>query len=917
MSYEISLIKVLDNKDKLLHGRLAQLRTKAISLLSYTQGKFPYYTPHDFSHSLNVEENLNWLVPDQLKEQMNIYELFFIIVAAWLHDWGMIGKEDEDPEDIRKEHHIRTEAYFEKMHDILDLNEHEARIIGRISKGHRKVDLNSHEYDDILFSQNNKVRIRFLASLLRIADECDIAHNRTPEIIYCSINPKGKSEEEFKKHLSIGGIGQLEERHKIYISAIARDPKGARTLREVERKIQNELNSVKGVLAQNGIILDLVELRLETRGFIDKPIGFEVDKTKIVSLLIGEHLYSKQDAAIRELVQNSIDSCKLKESIDSSFHGRVFLKKDCDGNLVIEDNGLGMSYIEAKQFLSRIGSSFYKSALYQEQFGEKKYKPISQFGIGILSSFLICDKISIETLSEGEDACKFSIESVNEDWRYEKGSLGEPGTRITLKLNDVGKDISIDNSLKKYFLCPEILIEYTDCNVDLKTFEAEWSHKLIYQRFLQEINDDTDEYFTEMLNESREDYDYVVEKCSDWHSKQLVLFIHGIYVGNFTINGLYTKCRVCVNLKNNIIDLHISRENIIENKKWSDFIKLLFDDIFISIKKKHKDDDCNKIVSLFSYMIDRYVEVEKNDYLTDSAPFLSSFLDNSQILFMSSGSVSIVDLKDMFNYDNITIYNSCNSTCDEELKLLSNAYSGKELFIYPFSTAIIIEDNNLRISNEFINFVLDKKNITYEEIDLREILISSATVIDIDYPEILPDNVRLATFGKNINPLVVVFENATVEKHDAALGIAYWANILLWKRLVDKGRQSTYLDPIREFSDDRFDRIKIIDEPIVYVDVSDNFINSVLEKRKEGPFDDHISKNIQRYFKYLSFFPLALSDTSSCLIFLEVLEKIEEDISISLGIKQPSPLFERMKPNSSVFLEYYNKFGLVYSEIEK
>ena len=85
-----------------------------------------------------------------------------------------------------------------------------------------------------------EIRHRFLAALLRIADECDITHNRTHEIIYYSIDPKEQSETEFKKHLSISGIGQLEEKHKIYISAIDRDPKGARALREVPQKIQSE-----------------------------------------------------------------------------------------------------------------------------------------------------------------------------------------------------------------------------------------------------------------------------------------------------------------------------------------------------------------------------------------------------------------------------------------------------------------------------------------------------------------------------------------------------------------------------------------------------------------------------------------------------------------------------------------------------
>jgi molecular chaperone HtpG len=293
MSYESTLKDVLEKKSPELSGRLPKIRDVAETLLSYTQGKFPYYTPHDFSHSLNVEENLNWIIPDKIKEQMTPNELFFLIVAAWMHDWGMVGKADEKPEDIRETHYIRTENYFEELYSKLFLTEHEGRIIGRISKGHTKTDLSSTDYDDEVYGASCRIRRRFLAALLRIADECDIAHNRTPEVLYFTLNPTGKSKEEFEKHLSIGGVGQLEEKHKIYISATAREPRGAKLLRMVEEKIQHEIDSVKSILASNGITLDTVELRMQTRGFVDKPIGFEVNNKKIVELLMGEHLYQK------------------------------------------------------------------------------------------------------------------------------------------------------------------------------------------------------------------------------------------------------------------------------------------------------------------------------------------------------------------------------------------------------------------------------------------------------------------------------------------------------------------------------------------------------------------------------------------------------------------------------------------------
>ena len=916
MSYEISLAKILSNRSPELHGRLSMIRKSAKPLLSYVHGKFPYYTPHDFSHSTNVEENLNWIIPDQLKEEMNSYEIFFLIVAAWLHDWGMVAENNEDPEVIREEHHIRTETNFERMHDKVNLSEHEARIVGRICKGHRKVDLNTRDYDDEVFGQNMKIRKRFLAALLRIADECDITHNRTPEVIYYSISPKGQSETEFKKHLSIAGIGQLEEKHKIYISAIARDPKGARTIKKVAQKIQSELDAVKAILLQNGVMLDLVELRLETRGFIDKPIGFEINKTRIVDLLIGDHLYGHQDVAIRELVQNSIDSCKLREILDPSSSCRIVLQRDGADAIVIEDSGLGMDYYEAKQFLSNIGSSFYNSELFQECLSDKSYSPISQYGIGILSCFLICNKITIETLKEGHEACKFSVEFVNEEWKYEKGSLRNPGTRITLKLNQDGRAIKLEDSLLRYFLCPEVPIDYRDLDGETKTFESAWATELVYQRFIRDPHRDHDGWLNEMLNLSMPDYDFIVGMCKGWQRGNLVLFNHGVYVGKFEIEGIGYPYRFCVNLKTNLVDLHISREDVKRNEKWSHFIYLLFCDVFSELKKHFQGSNKGKIISVVSDIIkfDSSFRANSEAELLKSYPFLRSFIDQAPFLIVSNKEVSVLDCLRALDGEELTIYNCCSESLSDELSVVSKLSNVTSLVVNPYILPIIRSKRGERDSRGLLEFLLSERGIRHTELDLRQMLISDATEMDNSYPELLPDNVSLVTFAHGLQPLVVVHEQPVVQNDEPYFGSAYWGNISLWKKLLDRERVASYLDAIRDSRNYRFEAIEIIDEHSVYVDSSDAFIRSVLDVRKGGEFDNQISEKVRRYFKYLSYLPLALNDLISCLIFLEVIDKLEAEIAGSLEVARPLPLFQRMRPDSKLFLEYFLKFGLAYIE---
>jgi signal transduction histidine kinase len=369
------LRQILNEKEPNLANRLPEIESLAMSVLTYTAGSFPYFTSHDLKHSLEVERNLNWLIPDNVKLDLNAYEIFFLLIAAWLHDWGMISKQGEKSADIRRRHHERTEENFVKMYQSLKLNYHEARIIGLIARGHRVEDLRDSLYDKQIFSANFHIDVRFLAAILRLADECDITYNRVPELIYYSLNPVGASEEHFRAHLSIQGIGKWVP-HKIEFFAVANDPKGSQTLHKLRDKIQGEVDHVKGILAERGILIEYVEVHIDSRGFIDKPIAFELDEKRITQLLIGEHLYARKDVAIRELLQNAVDACRLRRSLsNTSVEIRIYRQ---DGKLTVQDNGIGMDYGSAFAFLAHKGYSYYESEEFKKMATQVNFDPISR-----------------------------------------------------------------------------------------------------------------------------------------------------------------------------------------------------------------------------------------------------------------------------------------------------------------------------------------------------------------------------------------------------------------------------------------------------------------------------------------------------------------------------------------------------------
>ncbi len=462
MSYVESLQDVLKRKNKTLWKRLEGIREKAEAVLQYVHGQFPYYTPHGIHHSLAVEEILNWLVLDEVKDKMAAEELFFLIVAAWLHDWGMVKAQDEPltPEEVRNQHHLRTEMFLEQLHTKVGLELREAEIVGRICRGHRlREKLDTPLYGDLDFGSNILIRRRFLASLLRLADACDVTHSRLPEIIYFNISPQGLTEDHFKRHLTIYGVGRVPDApHKLRISGVAREPRGAATIEEIRVHIQTELDSVKGFLGQHGIVLDVVAAQVDARGFINEPIRFALASERILDLLIGRTLYEREDVAIRELLQNAIDACYARVASDPKFsveNARIEIAVN-QSRVVIEDNGIGMTFDWATKYLAQIGISFYASEAF-EQLVQDKYDPISKFGLGILSCFLLGNELTIETKREGSEPCRFIIRNLQEGWLYQRGTRTTPGTQITLELKP-SINVDLDISILHYARCVDIPI---------------------------------------------------------------------------------------------------------------------------------------------------------------------------------------------------------------------------------------------------------------------------------------------------------------------------------------------------------------------------------------------------------------------------------------------------------------------------
>ncbi|PID96951.1 MAG: HSP90 family protein [Actinomycetales bacterium] len=128
---------------------------------------------------------------------------------------------------------------------------------------------------------------------------------------------------------------------------------------------------------------------------------FQVDLRGIVDLL-SHHLYSSPRVYLRELVQNAVDAITARAELEPDCpHEIEIVPADVapDGCLHIRDTGIGLDEASIRDVLATIGASSKRDEL-----GFSRESFLGQFGIGLLSCFLVTDRIRLSTRRVGDES---------------------------------------------------------------------------------------------------------------------------------------------------------------------------------------------------------------------------------------------------------------------------------------------------------------------------------------------------------------------------------------------------------------------------------------------------------------------------------------------------------------------------------
>lgn len=198
-----------------------------------------------------------------------------------------------------------------------------------------------------------------------------------------------------------------------------------------------------------------------------ETLEFQTEARQILHLMTHS-LYSNKEIFLRELVSNASDaSDKLRfEALadDSLYDGDSDLSIHVDFDedaktITISDNGIGMSRQEVIENVGTIASSGTKKFL-EAMSGDqaKDAQMIGQFGVGFYSSFIVADKVTLETRRAGASADEavrwesdgegsFSLENIEKESR---------GTKVVLHLKEGEAEFASPYRLKS------IIKQYSD-----------------------------------------------------------------------------------------------------------------------------------------------------------------------------------------------------------------------------------------------------------------------------------------------------------------------------------------------------------------------------------------------------------------------------------------------------------------------
>lgn len=347
----------------------------------------------------------------------------------------------------------------------------------RVCKSHH------YGYKELVLDQFNPhnvggatVHLRYLAVLLRLADILEFDPERTPEVVLRHRDIASKSLIYWYKDHE---VSITQDGNRLVAYARPREARMHRAIELMLDDIEKELRVCRTLADETHFenspgIQEKLPHHWDLSGTLHredvKPQNnryeyingaFRPDTRKILELLSGIELYGSPFVAVRELLQNAFDAVREQiayqrldlpdpndatavNALETLCNVTLKLEQSEDGFwLVCTDNGVGMTKDIINRYLLVSGSARRHEILELERRCKAQGFTLGrtgQFGIGVLSYFMLADKLELRTRrsqeagSDEQTGWRFTTEGIGSFGELSRDAQFRRGTQIRLHL---------------------------------------------------------------------------------------------------------------------------------------------------------------------------------------------------------------------------------------------------------------------------------------------------------------------------------------------------------------------------------------------------------------------------------------------------------------------------------------------------
>lgn len=171
-----------------------------------------------------------------------------------------------------------------------------------------------------------------------------------------------------------------------------------------------------------------------------RRIPFKVDMSGVIRIL-GTALYSRPDAAFRELIQNAHDAVIRRRQSELNYKGEIQIRTIPElACIEFEDDGIGLSESEAERYLGTLGIGVtgllkgqHPSSVDRETVSSTDGL-IGMFGIGLFSAFMLADRLVVESRKTDQDSAVRWEAGATEEIEISASDKSTCGTIVRLHL---------------------------------------------------------------------------------------------------------------------------------------------------------------------------------------------------------------------------------------------------------------------------------------------------------------------------------------------------------------------------------------------------------------------------------------------------------------------------------------------------